>query len=84
MFHKRLLKEFKENQKLVAGMVMTQWITLLANVVLVFALALFVSNLLQGQTQGKLLWIHAGTRHCKHSQPEIIISGIFECETQTA
>ena len=51
MFHKRLLKEFKENQKLVAGMVMTQWITLLANVVLVFALALFVSNLLQGQTQ---------------------------------
>ena len=36
---------------------MTQWITLLANVVLVFALALFVSNLLQGQTQGKLLWI---------------------------
>ena len=47
MFHKRLLKEFKENQKLVAGMVMTQWITLLANVVLVFALALFVSNLLQ-------------------------------------
>ena len=27
---------------------------------------------------------HAGTRHCKHSQPEIIISGIFECETQTA
>lgn len=57
MFHKRLLKEFKENQKLAAGMVMTQWITLLANVVLVFALALFVSNLLQGQTQGKLLWI---------------------------
>ena len=61
MFHKRLLKEFKENQKLVAGMVMTQWITLLANVVLVFALALFVSNLLQGQTQGKLLWILPGT-----------------------
>lgn len=57
MFHKRLLKEFKENQKLAAGMVMTQWITLLANVVLVFALALFVSNLLQGPTQGKLLWI---------------------------
>ena len=57
MFHKRLLKEFKENQKLAAGMVMTQWITLLANVVLVFALALFVSNLLQGQTQGKLFWI---------------------------
>lgn len=57
MFHKRLLKEFKENQKLAAGMVMTQWITLLANVVLVFALDLFISNLLQGQTQGKLLWI---------------------------
>ena len=83
MFHKRLLKEFKENQKLVAGMVMTQWITLLANVVLVFALALFVSNLLQ-DTAGDADLSHAGTRHCKHSQPEIIISGIFECETQTA
>ena len=37
MFHKRLLKEFKDHQNLGAGMVMTQWITLLANVVLVFA-----------------------------------------------
>lgn len=57
MFHKRLLKEFKENQKLVAGMVMTQWITLLANVVLVFVLSLFISNLLQKQAQGSLYWL---------------------------
>ena len=57
MFHKRLLKEFKENQKLVAGMVVTQWITLLANVVLVFVLSLFISNLLQKQAQGSLYWL---------------------------
>ena len=29
MFHKRLMKEFKENQKYVAGMVITQWVSLL-------------------------------------------------------
>ena len=36
---------------------MTQWITLLANVVLVFVLSLFISNLLQKQAQGSLYWL---------------------------
>lgn len=39
MFHKRLLQEFKENQKQVAGMVLTQWISLLSNVTLMFVIA---------------------------------------------
>ena len=55
MFHKRLLKEFKENKKYVIGMVAAQWITLLANVVLVFVLAQFVSNLLENRPQGNLI-----------------------------
>lgn len=55
MFHKRLLKEFKENRKYVVGMVAAQWITLLANVVLVFVLAQFVSNLLENRPQGNLI-----------------------------
>ncbi len=45
MFHKRLMKEFKDNQKFVAGMVVAQWVTLLANAVLVYALALFIHGL---------------------------------------
>ena len=55
MFHKRLLKEFTENRKYVVGMVAAQWITLLANVVLVFVLAQFVSNLLENRPQGNLI-----------------------------
>ena len=39
MFHKRLMKEFKENQKYVAGMVITQWVSLLCNVCLMLAVA---------------------------------------------
>lgn len=46
MFHKRLLKEFPDNQKCVAGIVAAQWVSLLANVTLMFVLAQFVSNLL--------------------------------------
>lgn len=39
MFHKRLLQEFKDNQKQVVGMVLTQWISLLSNVALMFVIA---------------------------------------------
>lgn len=39
MFHKRLLKEFRENQKLVAGMVMAQWAAMLANAALIWTAA---------------------------------------------
>lgn len=38
MFHKRLLQEFKDNQKQVVGMVLTQWISLLSNVALMFVI----------------------------------------------
>ena len=34
MFNKRLLSEFKENKILVVGMVITQWLSLLANVLI--------------------------------------------------
>ena len=46
MFHKRLMKEFKENQKYVAGMVATQWGSLLCNVALMYAIGVFLENLL--------------------------------------
>lgn len=43
MFHKRLLQEFRDNNKYVVGMVITQWVMLLANVCLMFETAKFVS-----------------------------------------
>ncbi len=44
MFHKRLLKEFKDNVKFVVGMVATQWVSLLANVVLMLLIANIVAT----------------------------------------
>lgn len=49
MFHKRLLREFRENKKYVTGMVITQWIMLLANVLLMLQTAKFVSAMVQGE-----------------------------------
>lgn len=46
MFHKRLIKEFPDNRKCVAGIVTAQWVSLLANVTLMLVLAQFASNLL--------------------------------------
>ncbi len=46
MFHKRLMKEFQENRKLVAGMVAAQWVSLLCNVVLMLVTAAFMERLL--------------------------------------
>lgn len=46
MFHKRLLREFPENRKCVAGIVAAQWVSLLANVALMFVIARFVGDLL--------------------------------------
>lgn len=56
MFHKRLMKEFKDNHKLVAGMVVTQWVTLLANASLIYGTALFIQSLMdsRGAAQGVL------------------------------
>ena len=48
MFHKRLMKEFKENQKYVAGMVAAQWGSLLCNVALMYAIGVFLEKLLLG------------------------------------
>lgn len=48
MFHKRLLKEFKDNIKYVVGMVATQWISLIANVVLMLFIANIVATFVQG------------------------------------
>ena len=45
MFHKRLLQEFKDNQKHVAGMVLTQWVSLLANVTLMFVIARTINKI---------------------------------------
>lgn len=45
MFHKRLLQEFKDNQKHVAGMVLTQWVSLLANVTLMFVIASTINKI---------------------------------------
>lgn len=42
MFHKKLLSEFKENKRLVAGMVFSQWVMLLANIFLMLNVAEFV------------------------------------------
>lgn len=53
MFHKRLLKEFKDNQKYVAGMVLTQWLSLLANITLTYAIARYLGLLLHGQITGR-------------------------------
>lgn len=48
MFHKRLLKEFQDNVKYVVGMVMTQWVSLLANVVLMLIIANIVATFVNG------------------------------------
>lgn len=43
MFHKRLLKEFKENQALVVKMVLSQWVMLIANVLLMIYTAIYIN-----------------------------------------
>lgn len=48
MFHKRLIREFKENQKNVWEMVFTQWIMLIANVLLMIQTASFVAGMVRG------------------------------------
>lgn len=64
MFHKRLLKEFRDNQKYVIGMVLTQWTALIANVVLMLATVKFLEALLYenvtDQKAGQLLLILGG------------------------
>ena len=47
MFHKRLLKEFADGRRYVAGMVAASWVSLLANVVLMLTVAGFISKVIQ-------------------------------------
>lgn len=59
MFHKRLLKEFKDNRKYVAAMVFMQWLALLANVVFMLTMAAYIAMVLEGsvnkEAAGRLL-----------------------------
>lgn len=59
MFHKRLLREFSDNRKYVIGMVAAQWVSLLANVLLVFVLANLIEAIALGNASGRL-WYLAG------------------------
>ena len=60
MFHKRLLKEFDDNKKMIRGMVLTQWIALLANVVLIAQIAAFITVMFQNETHiGDILTLAA-------------------------
>ena len=72
MFHKRLMKEFSDNNKYVFGMAAAQWVSLLANVAMMFAVAGFLGSLIDAGTRsvmnagvdiaslGKLLLVFVG------------------------
>ena len=49
MFHKRLIKEFRENQKNIWGMVLPLWVMLIANVVLMLQTATFIAGMVRGE-----------------------------------
>lgn len=54
MFHKRLLKEFPDNRKYIIGMVITQWVSLLANVMLIYVMAEYMGSILNRRMEGGL------------------------------
>lgn len=57
MFHKRLMKEFADHRKYVMGMVAAQWVSLLANVCLMLALADFIGRILENHVTARSLEI---------------------------
>lgn len=61
MFNKRLLSEFKENKILVVGMVITQWLSLLANVLLIYMMSDFIMKVFNRQMESKDIYILAIT-----------------------
>lgn len=61
MFNKRLLSEFKENKILVVGMVITQWLSLLANVLLIYTMSDFIMKVFNRQVERKDIYILAIT-----------------------
>ena len=97
MFHKRLLKEFSDNRKYVAGMVIMQWAALLANVALMYVLAAYVgriSGIVKGESltaspsDGVLLIVFAAALFCADRGDECgkpdVLSCVHAGETQTA
>lgn len=46
MFHKRLMKEFKDNRKMTAAMVFLQWLMLLCNVLLMITASRYIGKIL--------------------------------------
>ena len=96
MFHKRLLKEFSDNRKYVAGMVIMQWAALLANVALMYVLAAYVgriSGIVKGESlttspsDGVLLIVFGGAfcadRGDECGKPDVL-SCVHAGEAQTA
>ena len=61
MFNKRLLSEFKENKILVVGMVIMQWLSLLANVLLIYTMSDFIMKVFNRQVESKDIYILAIT-----------------------
>ena len=61
MFNKRLLSEFKENKIFVVGMVITQWLSLLANVLLIYTMSDFIMKVFNRQVESKDIYILAIT-----------------------
>lgn len=61
MFNKRLLSEFKENKILVVGMVITQWLSLLANISLIYTMSDFIMKVFNRQVESKNIYILAIT-----------------------
>lgn len=53
MFHKRLLKEFKEAKKMIAGNVIMQWLMLGIQIVFLFATAQMIGKIWDGKLQTK-------------------------------
>ncbi len=48
MFHKRLLKEFADTRKYTAGIVICQWLSMVANVLFIFASASMMQDMIFG------------------------------------
>lgn len=61
MFNKRLLSEFKENKILVVGMVIMQWLSLLANVLLIYTMSDFIMKVFNRQVESRDIYILAIT-----------------------
>lgn len=51
MFHKRLMKEFKDNRKMTAAMVFLQWLMLLCNVLLMLTASHYIGEILAGSLE---------------------------------